>query len=277
MPQEPKEISLLSKWTRFKNAILRYTALATHVVLLFVVFWFIIHRVSPGFLPHLEALVGDESKFEISFSLILIVLIIEAQLVIIKQTEVNRSFAYDTEESAYDALFKRIRDNNVKKIDLIQLSGQTAVGFLRNILSLPYPVKVRILFLHDDISVRFDHDESSKFPEHYDHIGRLNTTLEQLKQAATLNRKQMPDIRYYRSYPSVCSVLIDNKTICMAWYRTFFDGKQVLRVRSHDGAAIITDREKSEPMVEFARMHFEKLWYYAENERTSRNRTSAII
>jgi hypothetical protein len=226
-------------------------------------------------LVHLDELGATENNVTSFMLQVLIVLILEAQFAILKQLERKKSFAYDSEASAYTALIKRIEDNNVEKIDLIQLSGQIAQPFLMSVLNSKYNVKVRMLLLHDDISIKFDQDNSENFPEHYEHTARVSNTLEQLKLVANANKKPMP--RYYRSYPSVCSVLIDDKTICMAWYRTFFDGKSVLRVRSHDGPAIITDREESEPLVKFTQMHFKKLWDYSEADRISRRRTTAEI
>jgi hypothetical protein len=107
----------------------------------------------PGFEKLFELLT---EKFSIGFvgisTLTLLLLIFEKQFALEEKLERAAVYVHESEIDAFDALSQIISTRAVGKVDLVQVSGQTAIAFLTNLIRHNPKVEIRLLLLHESVA-----------------------------------------------------------------------------------------------------------------------------
>lgn len=164
----------------------------------------------------------------------------------------NGSITQHKQEVDAIAIFPRLIENiDVSRIDIIQISGQNIVDIVARICGEKNRCKFRILLLDPELA-------NSRFvnQQYHMHIARLTATINQIEIKSLAVRVE---IRFYRSEPSVCAIIADDRAAVLSWYRANFeeDGQVV---HGHNSAAVIDNGSESGTLRKFAQSHFAKVW-----------------
>lgn len=156
----------------------------------------------------------------------------------------------ETETAAYVEMCEIINKRGAKRIDMIQLSGQTATHLLERAISKNKAANIRLLLLHPSIAGRYNRDSLHEY-----HLGRIRATLDQIKNI----KGGRIEIRFYQTEPSVCSVMVDDRIVCLGWYKRYLkDG--ILMIHSHDIPMVIENYADKTFLKDFSKSHFRELW-----------------
>lgn len=150
------------------------------------------------------------------------------------------------------AIFPRLIENiDVKRIDIIQISGQNIADIVARICGEKNRCKFRILLLDPEVA-------NSRFvnQQYHLHVARLTATINQIETKSLADRVE---IRFYRSEPSVCAVIADDRAAVLSWYRAHFEENGQV-VHGHNSAAVIDNGSESGTLRKFAQSHFAKVW-----------------
>lgn len=168
---------------------------------------------------------------------------------------------YPNRHAAYIELSEQLSSQKVRKVDLLQFSGDTAREILRTVAANSPKAEIRMLLFDPCSADQFDADTEDH------HAGRIRWTVNamQVLEEDFAADGFLVNIRYYKATPSVSAVILDDKVVSVSWYRCFFDG-DVMRLRGHTSATITASGEPAAPLLNFAQTHFDALWNSVREE-----------
>ena len=149
----------------------------------------------------------------------------------------NGALTQHRQEVEAIAIFPKMIENiEIKKIDIIQISGQNIVDIFAKICAEKRRCKFRILLLDPELA-------NSRFinQKYHLHIARVVATINQIDSKLLADRVE---IRFYRSEPSICAIIADDRVAVISWYRAYFEGADQV-VHGHDSAAIVDNGSES--------------------------------
>jgi hypothetical protein len=242
---------------RFCVVNIRWMARGT-IATLFVLI--VLHAVYP---PSLEwvgrALHLAEPSLALILTLIVAVWLLE-RVITVQQEMKHPSLSIRARIRAYRQLSEIIEQRGAKRVDLLQLSGFTALRLLRDLAESHPKAEVRLLLLHPDMADGFDSDHQP------DHRNRILTTIREVE----LMEKDYPGFyvqkRYYKTPPGLCSVAVDSDIVSVSWYVTFKDVEKpaVTRLRGHLSPAALATDDAAQAFLSFVRDQFDSVWTSAE-------------
>jgi hypothetical protein len=194
-------------------------------------------------------------------SLVVVVWLLER--VIVLQEEVRRPPVriHKRRVRAYRELSELIKHHGAKSVDLLQVSGHTALRLLRDIAE-DYPqAQVRLLLMHTATAAEFDTDQKP------DHRERILTTIREVELIEEDNPGFRVTKKYYTTPPAVSGVVVDRDLVSISWYHCYKDPENpsVVRVRGHLAATVTAVGDAAEPLLSFVRDHFNKVWATAKD------------
>ena len=175
---------------------------------------------------------------------------------------------HTTRLDAYRALEALIDPSSVRRVDLVQFSGQTAIPFLADIIRSSPHAHIRLLLADPAMGSQFDR------PGLLNHEQRINATKEQINllredsDAGTIE----VEIRHYATPASVSTLVVDDRVVVMGWYRVYQDAADptLLHLRGHDLPAVIAQGAPAVALMSLATTHFDSLWNAASNTSASK-------
>jgi len=193
-------------------------------------------------------------------ALVVIVWVLERVLVL--QEEIRRPAIVmsDTRLKAYEHLSELIKFRRPKKVDLLQVSGVTALSFMRFLAGNHPGVQVRLLLMHTSVASQFDSDQKDF------HRDRILHTIKEVGLIEAENPGFHVTKKYYKTPPGVSAIIIEPAAISISWYHCFNDPKapSVTRVRGHLAPAVTAVDNLAQPLFSFASEQFKKVWATAE-------------
>jgi len=234
----------------------------TRAVMVVIVTFLILHLFYP---PSIEW-VGDSldlARPSLAAILALVVAVWLLERVIVLQGELRRPpvAIHGRRVLAYRYLSEAIERRGARRVELIQVSGQTAVRLLRDLGESRPKAEIRLLLLHPGSAAQFDRDQK---PDHRD---RILTTVGELDLLRADYPKMSIEAKYYTTPPSVSAVVVDEDIVSISWYHSYKDPDEpdVTRIRGHLNPTITALGDASRSLLSFARQQFETLWETAES------------
>jgi len=249
--------TILSKAARFCTINIRWLTRGIIVVIALLI---LLHQVYAPSVEWLGEILGmAKPSLATVLGLVTVVFILERVIVLHELIE-HRPINIDQRRvSGYKRLSELVGERGAKRVDLLQVSGHTAVPFLRD-LAEHYPkAEVRLLLMGTAAVARFDQDHNP------DHKERVVTTVQELE----VMRADYPGfdvtIKYYDTAPGISAVVVDNDIVSLSWYYCFKDSTNpdIVRVRGHLSPTVTVAGEEATQLVAFARERFEMLWQTA--------------
>ena len=234
--------------------------LFTYIFITLVLILYSVFRFYPNLLqPISELLKIDYSHIQISIILACSLFIIDKLNFITLQAKTNNSQLVEcsTEVDAYNRLDLLFKDQGVTSIQAVQLSGQTIQPLVANAKEKFPDTKIELALLADEPAKLFDPDKGEDSTSY--HITRRRATSTYLNGCHQTNTT----IKYYKSYPSACIVIINKNTAFLGWYRNYYNKKGILVLSSHDVPGVIA--KKGTPLFTFAMEQFDKVWSTASD------------
>lgn len=259
--QAPDGYDLGALLDRFKLFCLVNVRWLTRAVMVLLTALLLLHAFYP---PSIEW-VGERLHLappSLAAILALVVAVWLLERVIVLQGEMRRPpvSVHDRRVMAYRYLSEVIERSGAKQVDLLQLSGQTALRLLRDLGESHPKATVRLLLLHTATATQFDSDQR---PDHRD---RILTTVREVE----LMKSDYPGftiaLKYYRTPPGVSAVVVDHDIVSISWYHCYKDRSQpsVTRVRGHLNPTVTALGDATKPLLSFAQEQFTTLWATAE-------------
>ncbi|MGW2702406.1 hypothetical protein [Streptomyces sp. NPDC001340] len=167
-------------------------------------------------------------------------------------------------EDIYAELGTNIGAAEVKRIDLLEFSGQTAVGLIKQVVRSWPRANIRLLLCDPDVAMNFDTDRE------FSHKDRLMATRDALDQEVEVERTSPDgatelDVRVYKIDPCMSAMIVNEKAVCVSWYRIFQDhGTGIIRLSGNDSVAVYGDGYRSNALISMAQKQFSSLWATAD-------------
>jgi len=212
-----------------------------------------IHRYFPEFYPHLLSLTFKESLVGSMF-LIIVERVLAVEELGRREMSVQRSFwCHPTRKEAYAQVCQmlRARGTDVKRIDLLQFSGDTAVSILEEAAKTCPRAEIRLLL--------FKPESAEKFDEPAFHSNRIKHTLGALKVLQESFPKMNVRVWSYKTEPGIAGIAVDNWLVSIGWYHVFpkKESPSGLSLRGHLAPAITAVHGAAEPLLGLVREQFE--------------------
>lgn len=261
MNEDTDPYDLGKQFERLKRFGLANVRWITRTAIVLLAGLLILHAVHP---PSVEW-VGERLHLappSLAAILSLAVLVWVLERILVLQARVDRPpvSVHAPRTQAYNMLSELLGQRRVRVADLLQVSGQTAVRFLRDLAESHPNASVRLLLMHPKVAESFDSDND---PNHRD---RILTTVREVG----LIQKDYPGFRiqqkFYETPPGVSAIVVDRAVISISWYHCFKDPDHpgVTRVRGHLAPTLTASGEHAQSLISFASEQFEQVWKTAE-------------
>lgn len=157
---------------------------------------------------------------------------------------------------AYKDLSGEIERRGAKRIDLLQVSGQTALRLLRDLAEAHPKAQVRLLLMHTATAAKFDTDQRP------DHRQRICNTIQEVKLIEDDYPGFSVEKKYYMTPPGVSGVVVDDDLVSISWYRCYREPQDstVTRLRGHLSPTVTVAGDAAGPLLSFVREHFNTVW-----------------
>lgn len=178
------------------------------------------------------------------------------QLLVLQESIEQRSVGVYPRSRESERLIRLAKRRNPRHVDLIQVSGQTILPFLVYLSERRPGVTVRILLVDDAIAAKIDTDGT------FDHVGRIQQTVAMLANQEAANSEFSVQLGRYNTWPALCAVLFDSDVVSVSWCPTYRDADKldVIRIRGHMSPVVTATGRSAEPLIEYVRGFFDKLW-----------------
>lgn len=162
---------------------------------------------------------------------------------------------FENRIDAYEHLARLICERRRVKVDLLQFSGYTSLPVLKAIAKTSPDAKVRLLLCDPGVTRNYDSDHEP------DHKARMIAATDAIPLMKTNdNKKFKVKIYYYRTPPSVSSIIIDDTLVSLSWYYSYLmPSTKIVRMRGHDSATLVFRADLSTTLYGFARRHFDQM------------------
>ena len=150
------------------------------------------------------------------------------------------------------------RPARVQSIDLLQVSGQTAVAVLKAVAHKNPDALIRLLLMDKGRASRYDGDmEEGAF-----HHNRIRTTVGELLLLGRQYPNLSAGVKYYDTEPGISGISIDDWLVSVGWSPVYreLDSREIIRVRGHDSPALIALDKSVEPLLSMVRAQFAVIW-----------------
>lgn len=272
--EDEKDVgSIIRGWIQFLRANIRWI---TRPLLLVVLGLPFIHRLVPEFLDWLSSFFGlPKPSLAAILGLALFVFLSE-RIIVVEETLRRPPFdVYRNRVIAYTHLSELVQSRGASTVDLLQVSGYTALRFLRDLADRCPKVEVRLLLMDPAVANNFDSDKQP------DHAERISATIREIGviEEDFKARGFKVSLLHYRTPPSVSAIVIDDRIACVSWYHCFTDpaNQGVTRLRGHLSPTITAVDQAAEPLLSFVKKHFEMVWEAAERSGlATRNAASTV-
>jgi hypothetical protein len=258
--------TLLDGW---KGSVRRHVRWLTRIPIVFLALTLVLHVLWPkGFEQFSEWLGFAQPSLATLLGVAILIFLLERVIVLEEGVLRPNVTTHATRLDAYRALSAVVDPSAVRRVDLIQFSGQTALPFLADVIRSSPHACIRLLLADPTMGSQFDRIGLLS------HDQRINATKEQLH----LLSEDCPagsvevETRHYNTPASISSLLIDDSVVVMGWYRVYADDADpmLLHLRGHNLPAVIAQGSAAAPLVTLAKNHFDSLWKAASKPTSSK-------
>jgi len=256
MEERTESLDIAVLFERLKLFCATNIRLITRALMAIIVALTATHSVYPPALDNIgHALHFSRPSLASMLTLILSLWIFERLVVL--QEEVRRpSVTVYQRSMENDRLQRLMARRTAKRIDLLQVSGQTVIQLLTYFAKNHRAAHFRLLLLDDAIARLLDADNK------VDHVSRIKGTIDFVHLLEEENPGFKVEIRRYHTWPAFCAVIVDNDLVSLSYSPTFRDPNvpTVVRVRGHLATTVTAVGRSAEPLIRYAEGHFDVLW-----------------
>jgi len=260
--ERDKDYDLGMLFNRFKRFCVVNIRWITRIVIFVVVTLIVLHVM---YQPSVEW-IGEQLHLpppSLASLLTFVVAVWLLERITVLQEEVTRPSVrvHKQRVQAYKDLSGEIELRGAKRIDLLQVSGQTALRLLRDVAEAHPKAQVRLLLMHTATAAKFDTDQQP------DHRQRICNTIQEVKLIEDDYPGFSVEKKYYMTPPGVSGVAVDDDLVSISWYHCYKDlqDSMVIRVRGHLSPTVTVAGDASGPLLSFVREHFNTVWNTAEH------------
>lgn len=244
---------------RLKRFLVRNVQKFTRLGILALLSTVLLHLLFPPSIEWLGEFLGFEPpSLTAVLAWTLLILVFERVIVIEAKLGSTPVQIHSTREEAYKALLRTLEERGVRRADLLQFSGMTALPILQELTQKWPKARVRLLLVHPDQAAQFDTDLTP------DHRHRISTAVGQIKvwQKDPKRPRFKVQLRHYRTPASISAVVINDRIVSISWYHCYQDPQDptVTRIRGHQAPTITATGAAAEPLLAFAKSQFDALW-----------------
>lgn len=187
--------------------------------------------------------IGLPNAFVLTALLVLVRRMYEMERVVNEQIERSRRFwTFSSREEAYSQICKLIHEHpeRVKRVELLQFSGDTAIAILKAIAAVCPHAYVRLFLVPEQIASSFD--------EPGFHWTRVQHTIGAVRVIHEDYSTFNCDIFSYEALPSIAGVLIDDWLASAGWYHMAQRDDSRKSIRGHASPAFVGIDDAAHPL-----------------------------
>lgn len=219
----------------------------TRPLILTIAFLVASNATRAGLLAKVGNWLGFASPSIVSMVAVMILIFLVERVVILEEKLRPPVKVYETRKDAYRELEELTAMRHIKKIELIQFTGLTALNFLQNVIRRCPGVKIRMLLASDRLATSYNRAQE-------DHGAQIDATIQRLDQAGG-----NLSVRRYSTSASLSCIIIDDQIVLLGWYRISYDNGGI-RLHGYDSPGVMAIGMEASHLLTVAHKHFENLW-----------------